>query len=363
MLLSGLNWEQRIIIVKNSKYELALKYSKNAIKLHERGSIPPYPKFYELFYTYTCGTHPALNEKLNVIFAKGDNPSAEVVEALYDEFLNPNDVEEKLARVANNMSEQINSVNASINGAISNADDYSDLLKTAISGFGSSSDKKSLDAFVKTIIDKTKEIQSANIKLEKKLASAKDDVTSLKSKIDDVRRDAMLDPLTKINNRKSFDSSIKASIAHAIDSKEPLSLLMIDIDKFKLFNDNHGHQTGDQVLRLVAATLSAGVRDTDLTARYGGEEFAVILPESKLKDSVKVANKLRLAVESRKLHKRSTDEDLGRITISIGVASFKTGDNAETLIERADMALYAAKHAGRNQVVDENSNIFKKYAA
>jgi diguanylate cyclase len=349
--------------VKNSKYELALKYSKSAIKLHERGNIPPYPKFYELFYTYTCGTHPALNEKLNVIFAKGDNPSAEIVEALYEEFLNPNDVEEKLANVANNMSDQISSVNVSIDSAISNADDYSSILQTAVSGLSSSPDKKSLDAFVKTIIDKTKDMQSANIKLEKKLASAKNDVTSLKSKIDDVRRDAMLDPLTKINNRKSFDSSIKTSISHAEESGEPLSLLMIDIDRFKLFNDNHGHQTGDQVLRLVAATLSAGVRDTDLTARYGGEEFVIILPESKLKDSVNVANKLRIAVEKRKLHKRSTDEDLGRITISIGVASFREEDSCETLIERADMALYAAKHAGRNQVVDENSKLLRKTAA
>jgi len=349
--------------VNNDTYELAVKYSKNAIKLHERGNIPPYPKFYELFYTYTCGTHPELNERLNTIFAKGDNPTAELVEALYNEFLCPKAVEDRLNAATDVMATQIANVNDSIKSAMSNADDYSDALNEAVEGLDINTNQETLNILVKKILSETKTMQDANAKLEKKLATAKNDVNSLKSEIDDVRRDAMLDPLTKINNRKSFDKTIKKAVLKAEESGNELSFLMIDIDHFKLFNDNHGHQTGDQVLRLVAATLSSGIRDTDFVARYGGEEFVIIFPDTELDDSVKVADKLRIAVEGRKLMKRSTNEDLGRVTISIGVATFRSGDNEETLIERADRALYAAKHGGRNKVVDENSPLLERKVA
>ncbi len=344
-------------MASNNKYQIALKYGKNALKLHQRGLIPPYPKFYELFYTYSCGTHPELNERLNELFAKGENPNAEVIEALYDKFLNPSVVEERLAAAADMMADQINSVNQSIDTAITKNDAYSNVLQSAVDGLDIDADQQTLNAFAQQLIAETTSMQETNAMLEKKLAKAKEDVTLLKAEIDDVRRDSMLDPLTKIHNRKSFDLTITKSIKNAEESGEDLSLLMIDIDHFKQFNDNHGHQTGDQVLRLVAATLSSGVREVDLTARYGGEEFCIILPKSSLGDSVLIAEKLRHAVETRKLHKRSTNEDLGRITISIGVASFRSGDTDEMLIERADSALYAAKRAGRNKVVDENSEL------
>nr|WP_246349399.1 GGDEF domain-containing protein [Devosia subaequoris] len=163
----------------------------------------------------------------------------------------------------------------------------------------------------------------------------------------------MLDPLTKIANRKSFDEGLADAIAVAADGGTPLCLMLLDIDHFKNFNDTYGHQTGDQVLRLVAMTLKSNIKGKDLAARYGGEEFVAVLPSTDLDGAVIIAENIRKAIQAKELLKRSTNEKLGRITASFGVAVFAPNDNAMSLIERADRCLYAAKRAGRNRVVSE----------
>ena len=130
-------------------------------------------------------------------------------------------------------------------------------------------------------------------------------------------------------------------------------LMLVDIDHFKRFNDTWGHQTGDQVLRLVAMTLKSNLKGKDMAARYGGEEFAAILPATDLEGAVIVADNIRKAVQAKELLKRSTNEKLGRITASFGVAAYHPGDTPSSLIDRADRCLYAAKHAGRNRVFSE----------
>jgi diguanylate cyclase len=132
-----------------------------------------------------------------------------------------------------------------------------------------------------------------------------------------------------------------------------MALMLTDIDHFKAFNDTFGHLTGDQVLRLVALAMKQNVKGQDIAARYGGEEFAVILPGTTLRAALTVADHVRRAVMTKELMKRSTGEHLGRVTVSIGVAAFKKGETAQSLIERADNCLYAAKRAGRNRVISE----------
>jgi diguanylate cyclase len=143
-------------------------------------------------------------------------------------------------------------------------------------------------------------------------------------------------------------------VEDAAGSGEPLSLLMLDIDHFKSFNDNYGHLTGDHVLRLVAMSLKQSIKGQDVAARYGGEEFAVVLPKTALRQALTVADNIRRAVMSKQLKKRSTGEILGRITVSVGVSMLQPSENADCLIERADACLYAAKRNGRNRVICES---------
>lgn len=142
---------------------------------------------------------------------------------------------------------------------------------------------------------------------------------------------------------------MEKAIAEALETNEAMSLMLTDIDHFKTFNDNFGHLTGDQVLRLVAMSVKHNVKGKDTTVR----EFAVILPNTILRAAVTVAEHIRRAVMAKELMKRSTGEHLGRMTISIGVATLRKGDTGQSLIERADTCLYAAKRHGRNRVICE----------
>jgi diguanylate cyclase len=205
---------------------------------------------------------------------------------------------------------------------------------------------------VEDLIGATRAMESRTKALESELQKSSEQVVELRGKLADVRKETMTDPLTGIANRKAFDAAMEAALL-ALAEGVPVSLMMCDIDHFKKFNDSWGHQTGDQVLRLVANCLSDNVKGRDTAARYGGEEFGVLLRGAALADAAHIAEQVRLGVEGRKLVKKSTGDVLGTITISIGVAQFRPGDNAETAIRRADACLYGAKENGRNIVMTE----------
>ncbi|HET9159601.1 MAG TPA: GGDEF domain-containing protein, partial [Caulobacteraceae bacterium] len=165
-----------------------------------------------------------------------------------------------------------------------------------------------------------------------------------------VRREAMTDALTGLANRKAFDETLNAAVAHGAKAGEPLSLAIVDIDHFKNFNDTWGHQTGDQVIRFVASVIGRTAAPPRFAARYGGEEFAIIFP-GETSDQAKTAlEDIRVEISSRMLKRRSTNEDLGTISVSAGLAQWTAGETLDALIERADGALYFAKRNGRNQV-------------
>jgi diguanylate cyclase len=251
------------------------------------------------------------------------------------------------------MSARIESVHQAIDSALTTANAYSGVLHTADVDLGGDVKAEALKAMTQRLLAETRHMQDVNSQLEWKLQASREDIAALQRDLDDVRREAMLDPLTKIFNRKYFDDGLGKAFVAADAGEGPLSLMLLDIDDFKRFNDTWGHQTGDQVLRLVAMTLKSNIKGKDMAARYGGEEFAAILPQTDLEGAVIVADNIRKAIQAKELLKRSTNEKLGRITASFGVATFRPGDTPSTLIERADRCLYAAKHAGRNKVLSE----------
>lgn len=350
--------------MSEQEFKRALGYASSAFDLLKRSGIPPYPQFYELLYTYATGVNPTLNNRINAIFRNGDSPSMNLAETLYEEFLK-SDVNDRMTNVSERMHKRIEAVHAAIDTAMTTANAYSGSLQSASGDLDQEISASAMKALADKLLSETRRMQETNRSLEQKLEASRDDIASLQRDLDDVRRESMLDPLTKIANRKSFDEGMDRAIAEASATSDPLCLMLIDIDHFKNFNDTYGHQTGDQVLRLVAMTLKSNIKGKDLAARYGGEEFVAILPSTDLEGAVIVAENIRKAIQAKELLKRSTNEKLGRITASFGVAAFLPTDTAASLIERADRCLYAAKHAGRNRVVDEIalSNIAAQSAA
>lgn len=160
---------------------------------------------------------------------------------------------------------------------------------------------------------------------------------------------ATRDGLTGLANRRCFDDTLHAEWARALRQVQPLSLLMVDVDNFKAYNDAHGHLGGDECLKRVARAVASEMRANDLVARYGGEEFAVILPNQSLKGAAIVAERIRSRVEQLQLPCRFGP---GHVTVSIGAATAIAGpdSHASQLVAVADAALYRAKHLGRNRI-------------
>jgi diguanylate cyclase (GGDEF)-like protein len=161
---------------------------------------------------------------------------------------------------------------------------------------------------------------------------------------------SLKDGLTGILNRRALESRIELEWSRALRDQAPMSIVMVDIDHFKVYNDQHGHQLGDETLRRVARIIERNIRKVDAVARYGGEEFAIILPRAGKKEAIEVAKKLRRSVEQADFV-RGYLQPLGRVTISCGVSTGpEDATSVEDLIHRADEALFSAKEAGRNTV-------------
>lgn len=345
------------VSMPNSEYEVALTYGKSAFRLLEKSQIPPTPQFYELLYAYASGTYPALSARINEQLGNGQMPSVDLIEELHGEFLAAHDANERISSVSEAMSAKIEAMHSAIDSAMATADSYSGSLRSASGDLGDQIDAGTLKSLAERLLSETEQMQLTNQALEEKLTESNDDIAVLQRDLDDVRRESMLDPLTQIFNRKYFDTGLAREMELANENGHPLSLLMIDIDHFKIFNDSFGHQTGDQVLRLVAMTLKSNIKGRDIPARYGGEEFTAVLPTTDLSGATVVAESIRKAIQAKELLKRSTNQKLGRITASFGVAHFRHGESAVDFIERADRCLYSAKNSGRNRVVAEGNNV------
>ena len=195
------------------------------------------------------------------------------------------------------------------------------------------------------VADALKRLLEVNQEMEERILSAEAKLEEQTKQLEARSQEAHTDSLTQLVNRRSFREELERRYQESQRTQRPLSVLLMDIDNFKQFNDTHGHQVGDEVLRSVAATLHQTVRSMDLVARYGGEEFGAVLPNTPVVVAVAVAERLREAIERLEVR---YDSQVYRVTVSVGVAELRSSDHVSVLLRRADEALYAAKAAGRN---------------
>ncbi|MEO7054516.1 MAG: diguanylate cyclase [Rhizomicrobium sp.] len=323
--------------------------ARTALDLMGECGVIPTPDNFELFYAHATGEVSAVSHAIGEILAQKKPFTPEILHELR--------TRTRAAAAMEQVGEGMNSVIAGVMGRLNDAGrdagHYSSRLSAATGELDVDQSPDDLRKLVNNLLAATREMENRSNNLEKELQKSSDQVSDLRSKLEDVHKEALTDPLTGISNRKAFDNALTAAEAAAAESDDPVSILLCDIDHFKKFNDNWGHQTGDQVLRLVASCLSENVKGRDTAARYGGEEFGVVLRGTALRDAMRIAEQIRHAVEARRLVKKSTGDVLGTITISIGVAQFAPGEKAETAVRRADSCLYGAKQNGRNLVISE----------
>ena len=334
-------------------HTMTLAYGNEAMGYIKEHKTCAYPSNYELWYTYASGFNRALNTAIDALISEG-KVSEDTLQGLYYEFLSPVRLSDQVDSVGLQISGEIDQVTQMLEHALMTTGTYSASLNNASKALSSTEDQRQVRAIVDAIVSATRSMSKQNRDLEMRLQQSTKLISQLREELDAARSETMTDALTGIANRKHFDQTLEAITNKANATGESVCLLMGDIDFFKKFNDTYGHQTGDQVLRLVGLSLRNTVKGKDMAARYGGEEFAVILPETSLEAAITVAEHIRAAVMAKELIKRSTGEHLGRITMSFGAAVYRRHEGGKNFLSRADRCLYAAKHAGRNRVVSED---------
>jgi diguanylate cyclase len=324
--------------------------SKSALDYIQKLELLATPETYEVWFTYYARSRPDLIRAIDNLFEKKAQITDLVCSELYNSFLSDYKNEDRIRQTGEQLQDTITSVSDSMLSAKNVTHNYSQKLVDIVTKLNDSSPEDAK----KLIQDTSKETESIileNQKLEEQLKQSTAVVEDLKKDLEFIKREAITDGLTGLSNRKAFDEEIEKIILESKAENKTFTLLIIDIDHFKQFNDKYGHQVGDQVLKLVARTLKDSLKGRDFAARYGGEEFAILLPETPKEAAIMVGNSLRKALAGKDVVNRTTGDVLGRITMSIGVAEFAPDATSEILIERADKALYEAKNAGRNQVV------------
>ncbi len=314
--------------------------------------IPPTAQNYEVILAYVGGENTELKTTIDGLASRECRFDPSVMASLHAQYFRIRRESEELTELSGKISSELGSLVKLLNTAGRDQSAYGTALSKASGELVRPDLSESrIKNLIDHVVQATHAMEVRSKTLENEVKASSQEVAQLRVHLESVRREALTDTLTGIPNRKAFDTEIKRAMEQAVETGEPMSLLMCDIDHFKKFNDTWGHQTGDQVLRLVANCISENVKGRDTAARFGGEEFAVVLPQTELADAVRLAYQIRSKVESKKLVKKSNGDILGVITISIGVAQYDMKEGAEGLIQRADACLYAAKRAGRNRVM------------
>jgi diguanylate cyclase len=329
----------------------AAEYAHAAVASMTRFSIPPTPINFTIWYEYHAGRDPALSRAIDALLASGTSFTPDTTLQLYEEYLNPARMLRASRETTEKLQEAMDELRSFVGAAEQETRTYGDKLEDFSDSLDKHGHAPAFGSLVGAMLQETRSMQERNQSLEDRLAETTAEVTQLREHFEQARREALSDGLTGLANRKNFEQTLSLLAKAAMESGDPLTLMLLDIDHFKLFNDRHGHQTGDTVLQLVARTLSDNVKGQDLAARYGGEEFAILLPRTRADQAVKLGDNIRALIAARKLVKRHSGEALGRITVSAGVAEFRIGESLSTFVQRADGALYGAKREGRNRVV------------
>ena len=327
----------------------AYTLARNALEDMERRGIWPTPLNYELWLHFVAYPTGALAQEIERILSEGQAITEDVGEELAAAFLPKAKLNEQIRDAGVQLNRELASVALAIKQAQASNGQYGETLEAVGRDLEADVAPLTLKELVQNLAAATKQVQLETSSLEKRLDSSAAEVARLREHLEQVSRDATTDALTKLANRKAFDDEITRACAEANELDLPLALAFIDIDHFKRFNDNWGHQTGDQVLRYVASVIGKLAPYPRVAARFGGEEFAMIFPQERSHDVLETLEEIRIEVSSRTLKRRSTNEDLGAITVSAGIADYIPGEDMHALIERADEALYASKHAGRNR--------------
>lgn len=329
--------------------EKSAEYLRLALPLMTKQAAGLHPVSYAVWYEYVAGINPALRQRIDELTQNEQRLDDKAVQQIYREHIA--EIDETIARrVSQDFEKVMANISASTAQAADEAGNFGQALERWSSDIAAGRFTTTLSHGIADLLHYSRDMQQTVKTLNAHLEESRSEVEALQKEVRRAREEAMIDGLTGLANRRSFDSALaECLVASAPDVPGP-SLLIADIDHFKHVNDNYGHLFGDKVIRSIATILRDNVKGKDLAARFGGEEFVIVLPETPLDGARSLAEKIRKIVEGSRIKRSGSNEVVANVTISLGVACRHPGESDQQLIARADAALYQSKQQGRNRV-------------
>jgi len=331
-------------------FDYATSMADRAIRFMSQHGVPPTPDNFAVWFYYAMGGSLTLKKTIDILIANKRKFDSTINRDLYVTYVQPHSDRSTTEHFPEQLRGVIDSAKNFLATAISDNRTQMETLGEVSSQCKPTTDPRPI---IETLLKELSHATSRSSALEANFLKTTKDLDQIKDSLKLAEQQSNTDALTGLANRRSLEAFLRSSQMSAMETGTPLSILMIDIDHFKKFNDTFGHQVGDQVLRLVGRVLQENVRECDLAARYGGEELIAVLPGAGLDACAEAAERIRRRISEARLTRRTTGEELTSVTVSIGVAQFRMGESANGLIQRCDKALYQAKRAGRNLVVKE----------
>ena len=307
------------------------------------------PVCYTVWYEYLAGINPRLNQRMELLLKENPALGDAEVQDLYKRYCSEFSIE-----MQKNIREDAQRILVNIQQYAEDArhstSEFGGHLEESATYLTGQSDMATLQNVISQLQGETLEMVTTMHGLSENLANSQHEIDALRKQLENARAEAMVDPLTGVMNRRGFNLRMDESLADSKREHSPLSLVLVDIDFFKKINDGYGHLFGDKVIRGLAEVLKANIKGKDTVARLGGEEFGLLLPETDLAGAQALSEKIRRTMELSKIRRLDRDEQVGGITISLGVAMLSDQEDQIRFFDRADKALYASKSNGRNQV-------------
>jgi diguanylate cyclase len=339
--------------MKTADREIIASIAQKALLLMTKRRIAMHPENYLVWFEYFMGINKTLVDDINKILHEETDISDETSLALFRRHFGKDaridHIEDSYREIQKILKDVLDEILFTQDFTI----DFRDKLQGVTAQLEEATEPTEIQKIVSGLMHITVDAIHASEQLKTRLDETTSMSQNLQKELEKAQHEILIDPLTGLYNRKAFDRKILEYMKIYQDEGNLFSMMMMDIDHFKQFNDRHGHLLGDQVLKFMGSFLHKELKGKDFAARYGGEEFIILLAGTSADNACAFANNLRKSISGVKLRHVRTDKILGRITISIGVSAIRKGDTVESIVERADSALYMAKQNGRNNVKSE----------
>jgi diguanylate cyclase len=304
-----------------------------------------HPPSYALWYEHVAGINPTLTKVLDERLGLGTPLTDADVWRMHAQYILTRDAD-AFERIRERLRVLLEETSHASESAGAHATHYGQALESHTARLKQSLGLEHIRDVVAELLADTQHMCLVTSELSEQLKRSTQEVQNLTQRLEQAQTEALLDPLTGLNNRRGLERAIQE-----VDGiPAGCALLLADIDNFKTLNDTHGHLLGDKVLRAVAQVIRSSIKGQDIAARMGGEEFAILLPETSVQGAAALAEKIRSATSKVSIRRIDRNEYVGNVTLSVGVAAAQAADSLDLLVERADSALYVAKRGGRNRV-------------